>query len=284
MPTKQNTSANPLAFDSEMAQRLEVLYNTRDARRRRSLVLQAVAAASGERIIDIGCGAGFYLSALAEVVGTDGSLVGVDSSAPMLKIAHQRCGGDDHVSLHQADAGALPIDDASIDAALSVQVFEYIKDPAQALAEIHRVLKPGGRTVMWDVDWATISWHSTNPTRMKRILRTWEEHLANPSLPRTLAAHMRQAGFDQVSFAAHPFASAEFDTESYGTAIIPLIQDFTAGRSGVTADDALAWALEQRQLGERGEFFFTCTQFCFQGIKANHRHSTAAKEAEPAEP
>jgi arsenite methyltransferase len=262
-----DTDTAQLAFDADVVQRLETLYSTRDAKRRRSLVLQVLAAQPGEQVLDIGCGAGFYLAELLDVVGPDGSLIGVDSSPAMLAMAARRCARGANVSLHEADATALPLDGASVDAALSVQVFEYIRDPSAALAETHRVLRPGGRAINWDVDWATISWHSDDPARMHRALRTWNEHLADPSLPRTLAARMRAAGFENVALEAHVFASGSFDSEAYGTAIIPVIQDFIAGRAGMSSNDALAWALEQRQLGDCGEFFFSCAQFCFQGNK-----------------
>ena len=42
-----------------------------------------------------------------------------------------------------------------------MQVLEYVSDPAAALADLHRALRPGGRLVVWDVDWSTVSWHST---------------------------------------------------------------------------------------------------------------------------
>jgi hypothetical protein len=51
--------------------------------------------------------------------------------------------------------------------------------------------------------------------------------------------------------------------------MIPLIEDFIAGRAGITRDEPTAWAAEQRELGDRDEFFFSCTQFCFQGTKTH---------------
>ncbi|HZJ25939.1 MAG TPA: methyltransferase domain-containing protein [Acidimicrobiia bacterium] len=252
-----------LPFDEETSQRLESLYRTRDALRRRQLVLEAIAAAPGERILDVGCGPGFYLVELVDSVGPDGSMIGVDSSATMLGIAAGRCEGHHNVTFREGDATALPVEDASFDAVFSVQVLEYVPDVTAALAEMHRALKPGGRIVVWDIDWATVSWYSSDPARMGRFLRVWDEHLADPSLPLTLAARMRTAGFRDVNFQAHAFASGEFDPEAYGVAIIPLIEAFVAGRAGITADEAAAWAAEQRELGDRSEFFFSCTQFCF---------------------
>jgi ubiquinone/menaquinone biosynthesis C-methylase UbiE len=66
---------------------------------------------------------------------------------------------------------ALPVPDTGFDAALSVQVLEYVTDPDAALAELHRVLRPGGRLVVWDVDWATVSLHSSDAARTDRVLR-----------------------------------------------------------------------------------------------------------------
>jgi arsenite methyltransferase len=75
-----------LEFDESLGEQLEVLYRTRDILRRRRLVHEALAARPGERILDVGCGPGFYVAELLEAVGPQGSVVGVDVSAPMLAI------------------------------------------------------------------------------------------------------------------------------------------------------------------------------------------------------
>jgi arsenite methyltransferase len=144
------------------------------------------------------------------------------------------------------------VDDASFDAALCVQVLEYVPDPTVALAEMHRALRPGGRVVVWDVDWATVSLHSLDPALTERVLRAWDEHLAHPSLPRTLGSRLRSAGFAEVRMDAHSFASCESDPETYGVALLPLIGAFVVGRNGITDEQAGAWMSEQRQLGGCG--------------------------------
>jgi arsenite methyltransferase len=95
---------------------------------------------------------------LLEQVGRDGFVVGVDASADMLAVAAKRAEGHDNVELHEANATSLPVPDASFDQALAVQVLEYGQDVPAALAEMRRALRPGGRVVVWDVDWATVSW------------------------------------------------------------------------------------------------------------------------------
>ena len=162
---------------------------------------------------------------------------------------------------------ALPVDDGEFDAALCVQVMEYVPDPPAALAEMHRVLRPGGRAVIWDTDWATVWWHSADPDRMRRVLSAWDEHLVHPSLPRTLGANLRAAGFTDVAVSGHSFATVDYDRESFAVTMLGMVADFVPGRAGVTGDEVEAWKAEQRARGERGEFFFEGTQFCFTATK-----------------
>src|SRR5690348_6881251 len=256
-----------LVFDEKLSRQLEANYSRRDFQRRRRLVEDALSARSGERILDVGCGPGFYVSALLDVVGPTGSVIGIDISADMVAMATKRCEGHHNVAFHQAPATKLPLDDSSFDAALSIQVLEFVSDVDAALAELHRVLRPGGRLVVWDVDWSTVSWHSDRPDRMSHVLRAWDNHLSHPYLPRTLASRLKSAGFEGVAFEAHPFTTLEYDHESYAVSILPAIARYVAGQDGITQEEATSWASEQAGLGESGRFFFTCLQFSFNATR-----------------
>jgi arsenite methyltransferase len=256
-----------LVFDEQAARRIEAIYRIGDAVRRRRIVREALAAAPGERILDVGCGPGFYCAELLDDVGQSGAVVGLDASAAMLALAERRCAGRGNVELREADATDLPVEDASFDGAISVQVQEYVGEIATSLAELHRALRPGGRLVVFDIDWATLSVNADDEQLTARVLRAWDEHLAHRSLPRTLGARLRAAGFEDVRMQAHPFATAAFDPDSYGVALVPFIGAFVAGREGLSEADADRWVEEQRALGERGEFYFSITQFCFSARK-----------------
>ena len=112
-----------------------------------------------------------------------------------------------------------------------------------------------------------MSLHSPDPARTEAVLSAWDEHLAHPSLPRTLGTRLRAAGFEEVRMEAHAFATSEFDPDGYGPALIPFIGDFVAGRQGISEEEAQAWVAEQRELGQRGEFYFASTQCCFTAVK-----------------
>jgi SAM-dependent methyltransferase len=246
-----------LEFDEGIVKQLEVAYRARDMARRRGIVRAALDAQPGERILDVGCGPGFFELELIDEVGPDGSVTGVDISPASVAVAKRRSEGHPNLVFHEGDAAALPVGDREFDRAFSVQVLEYVPDVATALAEFRRALKPGGRVVIWDVDWATVSMRTEDDTRMGSVLAAWDAHLTHRSLPRSLTAQMRAAGFEDVRMEAHPFATNELSGESYGGFLVPFIAQF------VGTEEATAWLDEQRALAEAGAFYFACLQFCF---------------------
>ncbi len=104
-------------------------------------VLMAASEAPGRRLLDVGCGTGMVLQ-LAAAEGW--SAEGIDVAEPLLAIASARVGPG---SVRRAEADALPFGDASFDAVVGVNSFQFAADPAGALAEAARVLRPGGRVV-----------------------------------------------------------------------------------------------------------------------------------------
>ena len=97
---------------------------------------------------DLGCGTGELAGSLAPFVGR---VIGVDASKPMLAAARRRLEGMDNVELRPGELEALPIADAELDAAVCFLVLHHVVEPARALAEVSRVLKPGGRVLIVDM-------------------------------------------------------------------------------------------------------------------------------------
>ena len=94
--------------------------------------------------LDVGAGPGSITTSLAHAAGPDGLALGVDISEPMLARAVRAAAGP-QVGFLRADAQRLPFRDGVFDAAVSIAVLQLIPEPAAALSEIARVLKPGGR-------------------------------------------------------------------------------------------------------------------------------------------
>jgi ubiquinone/menaquinone biosynthesis C-methylase UbiE len=102
--------------------------------------------ASGERVVDVGSGAGFDSFIAAGQVGATGRVVGVDMTPEMLKKARATAGalGVDHVEFREGFAESIPVDDGWADAVISNGVINLCADKKKVFEEIRRVLKPGG--------------------------------------------------------------------------------------------------------------------------------------------
>jgi SAM-dependent methyltransferase len=108
--------------------------------------MERLAQASGEQVLDVGCGCGDTSLELARRVGPDGEVLGLDISAPMLEVARGRAeaAGARNLAFHEADAqtAALP---ASRDAVFSRFGVMFFADPTAAFANLRSALRPGGR-------------------------------------------------------------------------------------------------------------------------------------------
>jgi ubiquinone/menaquinone biosynthesis C-methylase UbiE len=250
-----------------MVTALETVYQTPDAAKRRQTVLDVLQLQSGERVLDIGTGPGFLAAEMAEVVGPGGQIHGIDMSEPMLNMARKRCADKPCVTLQPHTATDLPVGDDTFDAAVSVQVYEFVADLTKALSEMYRVLRPGGRAVVVSTDWDAIAWHASDSARMSRVLNAFEEHCIHTALPRTLASKLRQAGLTVKEQRVISQFNSVYDphTYSYQTALV--ISSFVPGRRGVTAEEAGAWIEDLRQTGERGEYFFSLNQYLCSVVK-----------------
>jgi ubiquinone/menaquinone biosynthesis C-methylase UbiE len=98
---------------------------------------------------DLGCGTGQVAAAIAPFVCR---VLAVDASAAMLQAAKKRLQGIANVELRRGELEALPIDDARLDAATLMLVLHHVPEPERALGEVARVLKPGGRVVVVDME------------------------------------------------------------------------------------------------------------------------------------
>ena len=251
--------ADPLAFDEERSRAVDTLYATDDVVGQRRATLEALDLQPGERVLDIGCGPGYLAAEMAELVGPEGFVQGIDPSPHMLAIAARRA--LPHMELSEGDALSLPVADSSFDAAVATQVYEYVVDMAAALAEARRVLRPGGRLLVLDTDWDSIVWRSSDDERMARVLHAWDEHLAHPHLPRVLPELLATGGFTLRRAAVVPVLNVGYSSDTFSGGTVGMIAEFVSGRQGITPEQAAAWADDLRSLGPN--YFFSLNRYLF---------------------
>lgn len=249
-------------FDNAAVRQYAAIYELPRLAARRSQTMDMLGLQSGESVLDIGFGPGYFAAELADRVGESGRVEAIDSSESMLAVAGVVCSGKPQVTLQVADAAKLPFAEHEFDAALAVQTFAYVPDIVQALSELHRVLKPGGRAVVADIDWGSLVWHAQDEAHAGRILKVLlAEHFANPYLPRRLALMFTKAGFKVTRTDSLVMHNSAIDPYVFG--LTKIAGRFVTGRHGITAEDVAAWEADMAQLNADGGYFFSANQYLF---------------------
>ncbi len=257
-----------LEFDAETARLLDSVYQGADVTRRRQGSFDALRPGPGEMIADIGCGNGLLTLELARAVGSKGRIFGIDPSKDMRQSAQDRCREHDWVEIIDGSADKLPVQSNSIDKAVSVQVFEYLDDMPAAIAEAHRILKPGGRLVVGDIHFDSLIWHSDEPDRMARMVDAWDHHFVERRVPALLPPILQEAGFTVDEVSPITICDTQLKPDGLANMMIILMQRFAEEKGLLPADEAQQWAQEQKSLAQSGRFFFSLTHFVVSARKA----------------
>ncbi len=252
-----------LKLDEHGIGRLEAIYRTPDMAAQRQEVLRRLNLQKGEHVLDIGCGPGFLAAEMATKVGPTGQVRGIDFSEPMLTMARRRCRDLGWTSFLGAFASELPYVNERFDVAVAVQVYGYLHDLEHAVAELYRVLRPGGRALILDSDWDSLVWQAIDRGRMGRVLTAWNQHQPHPDLPRLLTPLLRRTGFEILDRAVFPLFNPDYREDAYSHGLMEAIRDFVPGLKDLDEAEVEAWAAEQRTLGEQGEFFFSLNRYLF---------------------
>ena len=256
-----------LKFDSETTKLLDIAYQGADVTRRRRLSFDALDPKPGETILDLGSGNGLLSAELARAVGSKGRVIGVDPSTDMTAAARARCDEFDWVDFREGSAYSLPLDDNSVDKAVSVQVFEYLEDIPKAVQEAFRVLASGGRLVVSDIHFDSLVWFTDDKARMDRMITAWDDHFVEREVPAILPPILRQVGFEVE--AVNSVTLTDFDLKPDGLAMMMmrLMENFAIQTKLMPEDEAIAWRAEQEMLAAEGRFFFSVAQFAVTARK-----------------
>lgn len=256
-----------LKFDGNAARVHGMLAQCHDAVVRRTGVLQAVNLKTGERAMEFGCGAGFYAFEAAQFVGPTGQISAIDISEDQIAATKARCADLQNVDVRVADITALPFDSETFDAIWGVQVLEYVTDVDLALAEIRRVLRPGGRLIILATNWHSIVWHSENPERMQRVLRAFDAHCPDPNQPSKLHGKIRSAGLQVARQTPMPVLNTTYRDALLSRWIAPLVEMYVVGQNSISKDEAEAWISEFEDLDRRGEYWFASLPMVTEAVK-----------------
>lgn len=165
----------------------------------KELEIAMLAVDSGAWVLDVGCGIGDDAREIGGLVGPNGKVIGLDSSAAMIEESRKRASSSClPVEFVQGDAYKLQFPDRSFDGARADRVFVHLQDPERALYEMVRVLKPGGRVVVSDVDMGTCFIDSVHHETTRKVLNSFTDSLGSGWVGRSLPRIFRQGGLLDV--------------------------------------------------------------------------------------
>ncbi|MGA5448913.1 methyltransferase domain-containing protein [Streptomyces umbrinus] len=150
----------------------------------------------GQTALDVGCGPGTDLPALAERVGEHGTVIGVDRDPAMLAQARERTSDLHGVDVREGDVHALPIDPGSVDRAKIDRVLMHVEEPVAALAQLHLATRPGALVGLVEPDWDTLAVDAQDLETSRDFTRyTTEEVVRHATIGRSLGRLAEKAGF-----------------------------------------------------------------------------------------
>jgi ubiquinone/menaquinone biosynthesis C-methylase UbiE len=206
----------------------------------------------GDHVLDVGCGAGDDVRALARLVGLSGRVVGVDSSRTMVEEARRRSDGLP-IEFAVGDAHRLDFADHTFASTRADRVFQHLEHPKQALAELVRVTRRGGRVVVADTDWGTLAIDGSDQTTTRMITDEVGAAIRNPWSGRQLFGMFRRAGLEEVQ--AVP-ATAVITDYATADSLFHLSEGLRRARNRdlVTHEAASNWSRWQLEADAAGRF------------------------------
>jgi ubiquinone/menaquinone biosynthesis C-methylase UbiE len=221
----------------------------------------------GHRVLDVGCGTGEDVRAMAQMVGPTGCAVGLDSSATLIDVAKTRSlGADLPCEFGVGQAQRLELEDESFDACRADRVLQYVDDPGRAVAEMIRVLRPGGRLVCFEPDWDLQTFDASDRELTRRICAFRARRLESGGVGRELRRYCVAGGMIDVQVTPMAGVMTELSVADAAMGLRSVLDEATS--SGIiTPDEAARWWAELEDADRSGQFLAAGVAFLVSGRK-----------------
>lgn len=262
-------------MDAQSSQYIGELWLAPDRRERWTRLMELFDPRPGEALLDVGFGNGAALRFLAERVGPTGSIGGIDNEPGTVERLQQFVRGNsiDNVDSRFGDAQNLPFPDSTFDGVLCVDVLEAVPEPATALAEIRRVLKPGGRALVAHIDIDSQAYTSSYPDLCREAVRAYAAstfdtyETSDGQMGRKLWGLFSNAGFERPRLEVLPLVNTEYREPLVGWVLSQFRATFISKVSTLTDEDLDRWRADLAQLSEQGRYLYCLNLYACIGSK-----------------
>jgi ubiquinone/menaquinone biosynthesis C-methylase UbiE len=221
----------------------------------------------GDSILEVGCGAGDDSLALAQMVGPNGRVVGIDAGEDMISEAKKRAENSNlPVEFFVQDACDLDFPDNTFDGCRADQVFQHVGDPRKGVSEIIRVARPGARIVICDPDWETLAIDSANKAVTRKIVNYRCDVFRSGWIGRRLAGLFKSLGLVDVFVNADVFVITDLSLANKLWRLRETAERATEA-GAISEQDASDWISQLEEADRNGLFLGAVTGFAAVGQK-----------------
>ena len=246
-------------IEDERVARYEQMFVWRESH---ATMLEPLDLRSGSRVLDFGCGPGFVSLGMANMVGSEGRVFGVDLNEQFVLAASKRAVNTSQVSFHAIKNGSVPLANNIVDRVLCKNVLEYVSNVSTTLKEIRRVLEPGGRVLVIDSDWRFVVVEPWGAERTARFFDLASIAFKTPEIGRILRSELLSAGFEQVDVQI----LAGVDTTGGSLSVLRNMASYASEFDTMASDEANTLISQAEDAVEKGEYLFTLPQFSVTGL------------------
>jgi ubiquinone/menaquinone biosynthesis C-methylase UbiE len=231
-------------------------------------MLDVCPVREGDQVLDVGCGLGHEARRLAERVGPQGRVVGIDVNAAMIAEARQRAAGQDlSLAFEVGDARHVDFPANTFDLCRIERVLRYLDSPETVVGEMARLARPGGSVLAFDFDSDQTMVDAPDPALARRITEVLDAAVPQPWIGRQLFGLFKRAGLRDVRVIPHAICFSG----AAGFAVYQQLNRGTIDRAvhagQVTADEVAAWWAALTRAAEAETFFSAVLGFIAAGRK-----------------
>ena len=246
---------------------LDELQQAGDLQRLKRQTYALLEPSPGHRILDVGCGTGEDVRELGALVGPEGLVTGVDTSRHLIEVATERSRTSNLPGTFLvADAQSLPFSDATFDSCRAERVLQHLTDPGQAVAEMIRVVRPGGKLVCFEPDWDLQIFDAPDRALTLTIRAFRANRLRSGGVGRQLRGHFIGGGLVDVQMTPIAGAITELAMADVAMDIRGSLAE-AVDCEIVTAVEASRWWSDLEATDRAGRFLAVSVAFLLVGRK-----------------
>ena len=222
----------------------------------REAYLDLLGVSAGQRVLEVGCGTGPTLRDVARRVGPGGRAVGIDPSAVFIEVARERAAQEGlagHLEVRVADGARLPFADGAFDAALAATTLSHMSEAERAIAEMARMVHPGGRVGIFETDPDAAMLNHPDRAFTRRVIAALADHVfLDAWLIRRAPGLLDGAGLRGVR--VRPFTAVERDASGWYARLSEIRAEVAAQAGVITEAERDGWLAALRAEQAAGRF------------------------------